>query len=159
MKQILGRMTKQLALVASALTIGLVGIASAQAAPSAPNLHGFSIRSTHTTPAATTAASCDVTFYGKRGTAICGTDVLDESFGDGTVRRFVIGTDYAVWNIVRYGTGSVSDWRSLGGDARVGVYNYSITNSSTLTIWTYGTNGIPYCDSLASSSWSGFYRC
>lgn len=46
-----------------------------------------------------------------------------------------------------------------GGGARVGVYDYSTTNSSTLTIWTYGTNGIPYCDSLASSSWSGFYRC
>lgn len=157
MKHLLGRAATQLALVASALVIGLVGTASAYAAPGAATHYGSSI---HTARAsATTATGCDVTFYGKPGTAVCGTDVLDEYFADGTVRRFVIGTDYAVWNIVHYGTGGVSDWRSLGGDARVGVYDYSTTNSSTLTIWTYGTNGIPYCDSLASSSWSGFYRC
>lgn len=156
MKFIPGRAAKQLTLVASALAIGFVGTASAYAAPSTTNPQSFSI---HTTSAATTTSGCDVTFYGQPGTAVCGTDILDEYFADGTVRRFVIGTDYAVWNIVHYGSGGTSSWRSLGGDARVGVYSYSTTNSSTLTIWTYGTNGLPYCDSLASSSWSGFYRC
>ncbi len=136
--------------VASALAIGFLATTSASATPTRHGESGFTASVT----------GCDVYFYGKRGTRVCDTyGFIKTDPVDGTVREFIIGTDYAVWNIVRYPSGAVSDWRSLGGDARVGVDLYSYYDSGTLTISTTGTNGARYCDSLSSSFWTGFYRC
>ena len=61
-----------------------------------------------------------------------------------------------------YPSGTDSGWRSLGGNATVGVYGYwyDRNQSHYLAISTYGpdgTSGPLYCDWL-TSSWSGWSR-
>ena len=106
------------------------------------------------------AASCPVTFHGYTGHYVCGTDWTYVNFtSQGVERMFVIGTDYAIWNIVYYqSTGYVSGWKSLGGKSYTGVYRYSASSPTNFTISTIGTNNLRYCDRY-TGGWSGWYRC
>lgn len=92
---------------------------------------------------------------GPVGGVICGTISVTMYFDDGTRRKFIIGWDRAVWNIVRYPSGTYSSWRSLGGWAQVGVfaYIYDSRYSSDLTISTVGRDGRDWCRALHGSWW------
>jgi hypothetical protein len=103
-------------------------------------------------------AVCEVPFYGHVGHALCGTDYFAISFTDGYVRAFVIGTDHAVWNIVRAPNGSVSGWRSLGGWLQVGVWLNFALGSFNMGIYSIGRDGYFWCRNLVNG-WGAWHQC
>lgn len=113
------------------------------------------------------AANCAITRYGKAGSYICGTKVLDLSWPDGVARTFIIGINDDVWNIVRYKNGTSSPWVSMGTGGWVGrgVFSDNHPGSYNLVIYTYSSitvMGQPFpriCDTLSSSGWSDWYDC
>lgn len=103
---------------------------------------------------------CTIYRYGYRGEYICGTNNFELTWPDGRAQTFVIGTNSAVWNIVRNASGIVSGWKSLGGLARVGVYRNYVTSASNLGIVVYGTDGNPWCRNFVNGAWqSNWLRC
>lgn len=106
------------------------------------------------------AAACEVNFYGYIGHKICGTEDFTVFFNDGHVRRFVIGTDNAVWNIVRYPNGAVSGWRSLGGWLRTYVrLNFVDFNDAYfMGIYAIGGDNRHWCKDLVGS-WGPWFPC
>jgi hypothetical protein len=100
-----------------------------------------------------TSSSCDVIRGGKLGKRICEYDWFDYTWSDGRRHTFIIGLNYAVYNIVEYAGGGTSGWASLGGSARNGVYLDYLSSPSYLSIWVYGSNYLPYCRGL-NGSWA-----
>ena len=92
---------------------------------------------------------------GKRGQRICEYG-LTQIYYKGRHHVFVVGTDYAVWHIwqVRVG-GPYSNWTTLGGVARSGVY---LLDYGPLRASVVGTDSRWWCRTY-NGSWSGCYRC
>lgn len=147
-----------LGLCVSGLLAG--SVASAAADPRAGAAAQPMTITSYETGAATTNAvdaQCYTTLDGGGpvGGVICGTISVTMYFDDGTRRKFIIGWDRAVWNIVRYPSGAYSSWRSLGGWAQVGVfaYIYDSRYPNDLTISTVGRDGRDWCRALHGSWW------
>ena len=107
----------------------------------------------------TTGCRIDVGRY--TGYRICGYDWTEIRWSDGQVRVFVIGTNYAVWNIYLNAHGGSGGWGSLGGQARIGVYPVWVTTSvASLGIGVYGTDYQPWCKYLRAGIWDrSWHRC
>lgn len=104
------------------------------------------------------ASSCAYNFYGYVGYYICGTHTQHYSNTAGGEREFVIGTDHAIWNIIKYNSnGSISGWRSLGGWGKTGVYD-DVRLGVPLEIKTVGADGLWWCDAYINGSWQGWYK-
>lgn len=101
-------------------------------------------------------STCSVSAFGYGGEAICGTEALTVYSGGVAKEAFVIGTNWAIWHAWPDSDG----WHSLGGVAEHttanGVY---LLSSNPYVIWTYGTNGSPYCSNWGIPNWSSWYAC
>ncbi len=82
---------------------------------------------------------------GHLGYAICGSQILDYRFRDGRVHTFIVGTDNAMWHIVRNPNGTSIGWQSLGGWVQRGVYHRDFYPGYGVGVWTYGIGMVKYC--------------
>jgi hypothetical protein len=108
-----------------------------------------------------TQAECapkPVEFYAHVGYKICDTTHVVHEFADGHARAFVIGTDHAIWNIVKYPNGTVSGWRSLGGWLQGGVEVDFVNTPYDLQIFSLGRYREFFCNRLYNN-WSGWFAC
>jgi hypothetical protein len=94
------------------------------------------------------------------GELICDYGFTDVYWPSGQWQTFVIGKDYAVWNILQYPDGSWSGWRSLGGAARSGVTFYRHTSVEG-ELEVLGTDLNPWCRYLPrlGGPWNPWTRC
>jgi hypothetical protein len=160
---------KRILSVAMTITVlpGLLTTA-ASAALAAPSTRQSSVsaagqldRSASTQSASAKAAVCKraVSFYGKRGYALCNTHQQHYSNIQGRERLFVIGANHKVYNIYRNNTtGYVSNWAPLGGPrtwAKVGVYDHYVLGAP-LAIQTTTKGGNKTCNIWYHSGWTGW---
>lgn len=156
------RIARTLLLTAAVAVLAAVGPTATAAPSAAPTAEIASapevVVHKGTASANTIDSSCAITRGGATGYRICEYDWFEWVWSDGRVHTFVVGTNYAVYNIVQYASGGNSGWRSLGGAARVGVYPDYVYSPSNLGIWVYGTDYNPWCRGL-NGSWGTWHRC
>jgi hypothetical protein len=111
------------------------------------------------TPTPASAGSCEIERGGHKGYYICQYPPKDITWPDGHKQTFVVGTDYAVWDIYQLGTSEWwSNWRSLGGQARSSV-RVDVLTSSQIDIRVWGTTDSWWCKSWTpSSDWPRWWK-
>lgn len=129
------------------LVIGVLLPANASAAPA-------------TGATARCAASLDgggsVLYY------LCGTHVERKVFSNGAKRAFAIDEYNAVRHIVRYPSGTYSQWNSLGGELYEGVWmgGYNSNDANNFWIESVGKDGRSWCRELQGGSfWTPWSPC
>lgn len=139
------------------LTTGRTATATTAAAATAPDAVGPVVIA-KTGKDVGTQSVCGIRVGGKYGEYICEYGYTDVFF-DGRWHFFVVGTDYAVWHIWQVSPGgSYSNWTTLAGQARSGVY--STTGSNWLRIRVLGTDTNSWCRTYSlTTGWTGWYRC
>jgi hypothetical protein len=133
-----------------ALSTALVGVLAVAAPASADYIYNSWRCNTGTS-----------SFYGATHSCIVGTVTAGTTqYGNPTAdRKFALGPDHQVWNVVHYETGYLSGWRSLGGWGKSGVWVSSTSGPQNMVIHTIGSDSRTWCKRLSNGSWGAWYRC
>lgn len=113
-------------------------------------------------PTSSAQSACQYTFDGDTGWFICGTRILAVQFSDGTIEKFGVGTDHAIWTALGSAQGTLmNSWASMGGQASDTHCAWTdLANNAVIQV--VGPQGTQlWCRylSAANGSWSSWFQC